>query len=114
VEEPKDGSKALEEAAKERAQQKYLLRLYVAGVSSKSERAIRAVKEVCEKHLQGRYELEIVDIYQHPESLREADLVAVPTLIKKLPLPLRRLIGDMSSKEKLVVGLDLINGEDEH
>jgi circadian clock protein KaiB len=107
LEEPKDDSRALEKVAKERAKQKYLLRLYVAGVSSKSERAIRSVKEVCEQHLKGCYNLEIVDIYQHPEELKEAQIVAVPTLIRRLPLPLRRMIGDMSIKEKLIVGLDL-------
>jgi circadian clock protein KaiB len=107
VKKPNDQFKAFEQAADEMAGQKYILRLYVAGVSPQSERAIRSVKEICEQRLKGRYDLEIVDIYQHPESLRNSDVVAVPTLIKSLPTPLRRLIGDMTNKEKLVVGLDL-------
>ncbi|RPI27099.1 MAG: hypothetical protein EHM61_09590 [Acidobacteria bacterium] len=98
---------AFERAARQRARPKYVLRLYVAGISPRSERAIRSVKEVCEQRLKNRYELEIVDVYQHPESLKDGQVLAVPTLIKQLPLPLRRLIGDMSDKEKLIVGLDL-------
>jgi len=104
---PEDEFDVFEKAAAKGNKQKYVLRLYVAGISPRSERAIRSVKEVCEQHLQGRYDLEIIDIYQQPESVKGEDLVALPTLIKKLPAPLKRLIGDMSSKEKLIVGLDL-------
>ncbi len=102
-----DRYKAFEKAARKADKQKYVLSLYVAGISPKSEQAIRSVKEICEQHLKGRYELEIVDIYQHPEALKEGQVIAVPTLIKKLPLPLRRLIGDMANEEKLILGLDL-------
>jgi circadian clock protein KaiB len=107
VEIPKDQSKKLVKAAKVRAKEKYVLRLFVAGITPKSERAIRSVKEICQQHLKDRYDLEIVDIYQQRGTLKEEQIVVAPTLIKKLPLPLRRLIGDMSDKEKIVVGLDL-------
>ena len=98
---------AFERAVEERDKQKYVLRLYVAGISPRSEQAIRSVKEVCEKHLKNRYVLEIVDIYQHPEAVKDGQVIAAPTLIRKLPLPLRRLIGDMTNQEKLIIGLDL-------
>lgn len=110
---PQDQYKALERAARQSVKQKYVLRLYVAGISPKSERAIRSVKEVCEQHLKDRYELDIVDVYQHPESLEDGQVVAVPTLIKQLPLPLRRLIGDMTSKERIIVGLDLRRSDEQ-
>ncbi|MFB3905626.1 MAG: circadian clock KaiB family protein [Acidobacteriota bacterium] len=103
----RDQRRSLERAAQRRSTQKYVLRLYVAGISLRSEQAIRSVKEICQRHLKNRYELEIVDIYQHPEALKSGQIVALPTLIKQLPLPLRRLIGDMTDKEKLLVGLDL-------
>ena len=102
-----DHAKALAKAAKARAKERYSLRLYVAGITPKSDRAIRAVKELCEQRLKDRYDLEIVDIYQQPGALKEDQIVVAPTLIKKLPLPLRRLIGDMADREKVLVGLDL-------
>lgn len=104
---PDKQAEALTQAAKARGKEHYVLRLYVAGVTPKSERAIRSVKEICEQHLKGRYDLEIVDIYQQPEALKKDQIVAAPTLIKELPLPLRRLIGNMANKEKIVVGLNL-------
>ena len=102
-----DQYKAFEKAVNRRDRQKYVLTLYVAGISPRSEQAIRSVKELCEQHLKNRYELQIVDIYQHPESLKEAQIIAAPTLVKKLPLPLRRLIGNMTDKERLILALDL-------
>ena len=93
-------------AAQPRAEA-YLLRLYVAGLTPQSARAIANIKELCEEHLQGRYELEIVDIYQQPTLAAGEQIIAAPTLIKKLPLPLRRLIGDFSNTERVLVGLDL-------
>lgn len=104
---PGDPLEALARAAREGSKETYVLRLFVAGITPKSEKAIRSVKEICEEHLRGRYELEIVDIYQQPEALRQEQVVVAPTLVKKLPLPLRRLIGDMANKEKVLVGLDL-------
>jgi circadian clock protein KaiB len=90
----------------------YILRLYVAGLTPKSERAIANVKKICEENLQGRYELEVVDLYQQPQLARGDQIVAVPTLIKKLPLPLRRILGDMSQTERVLVGLDLMGKAD--
>lgn len=104
---PRDHYKDFDAATREKVSQKHVLTLYVAGISPRSQQAIRSVKEVCEKHLKDSYELEIVDIYQHPEALKEAQIVAAPTLVKKLPLPLRRLIGDMTNADRLIVGLDL-------
>jgi circadian clock protein KaiB len=104
---PGGHGKELAKAAKELAKAKYVLRLYVAGITPRSERAIRSVKEICEQRLQGRYDLEIIDIYQQPGALRDDQVIVAPTLIKKLPLPLRRLIGDMADKDKILLGLDL-------
>lgn len=104
---PSDLASELAEAARAMQTQKYVLRLFVAGISPRSEAAIRNVKEVCEERLKDRYALEIVDIYQHPEALKEKQIVVAPTLIRELPLPLRKLIGDMANEEKLLVGLDL-------
>ncbi|HBB35357.1 MAG TPA: hypothetical protein DDZ80_10675 [Cyanobacteria bacterium UBA8803] len=87
--------------------EKYVLRLYVANNSAKSLRAVQKIKKLCEKHLQGRYELEVIDIYKHPELLEEDQVFAVPTLIKKLPPPLQKLIGDMTNTEKVIICLDL-------
>ncbi|HEY6000684.1 MAG TPA: circadian clock KaiB family protein [bacterium] len=87
--------------------QKYVLRLYVAGITPRSREAIRAVTAICEEHLQGRYDLEVIDIYQQPTLAKGEQIIAAPTLIKKLPEPLRRFIGTMADKEKLLVGLDL-------
>lgn len=97
-----------EQALKEIEDGFYLLRLYVTGSTPKSTRSIQNIKTICEKHLQGRYELEVIDIYQQPELARDDQILAAPTLIKKLPLPLRRMIGDLSSEERVLVGLNLI------
>jgi len=88
-------------------QPKYTLRLYVAGVTPRSANAIKNIKKICEEHLQGRYDLQVIDVYQHPTLAEGEQIIAAPTLIKKLPLPLRRFIGDMSDTEKILVGLDL-------
>ena len=85
----------------------YVLRLYVTGSTRNSTRAIVNIRKICEEHLQGRYELQIVDISQHPTLAEGEQIIAAPTLIKKLPLPLRRFIGDMSQTERILLGLDL-------
>jgi circadian clock protein KaiB len=92
--------------------EKYVLRLYIAGNNHRSQAAVENVKKICEEHLKGRYELEIVDIYQEPARNPDDLILAAPTLIKKLPLPLRRIIGDMTMKEKVLVGLDLLPRRD--
>ena len=96
-----------EKALKKSGEEKYVLRLYVTGITPRSTKAIANVKEICEEYLKGRYELEVIDIYQQPKLAQGEQIIAAPTLIKKLPLPLRRLIGDMSDTEKFLVGIDL-------
>jgi circadian clock protein KaiB len=96
-----------EKKAKETAKEEYVLRLYIAGMSTQSQRAIENITKICEESLKGRYELEIVDIYQQPHRASEAQIIAAPTLIKKLPLPLRKFIGNMADREKILAGLDL-------
>lgn len=88
-------------------QQKYVLRLYVAGINPRSSAAIRNVTAICEENLHGRYDLEIIDIYQQPTLAKGEQIIAAPTLIKKLPSPLRRFIGDLANKDRILVGLDL-------
>jgi circadian clock protein KaiB len=85
----------------------YILRLYVAGSTPKSKRAIENVKLFCEEHLADQCSLEIIDIYQQPVLAKGEQIIAAPTLVKKLPLPLRKLIGDLSDTEKILVGLDM-------
>ncbi len=85
----------------------YILRLYVAGLMPKSTLAIANMKRICEENLHGQYELEVIDLYQQPQLAQGDQIVAVPTLIKELPSPLRRVIGDMSDTERVLVGLDL-------
>jgi circadian clock protein KaiB len=104
----KDSTKEFEDSMKERKREKYVLRLYVSGMSPRSIKAIENTKRISEENLKGRYELEVIDIFQQPEYAKKEQLLAAPTLIKKLPLPLRRLIGDMSDKDRILVGLDLI------
>jgi len=85
----------------------YILKLYVAGQSPKSVAAITNIKKICEENLQGRYELDVIDLYQQPQLAQGEQIIAVPTLIRKLPVPLRRIIGDMSNTERVLVGLDI-------
>jgi circadian clock protein KaiB len=105
---PQDATRDFEKATEKNREEKYVLRLYVAGMSPRSVRAIENIRKICEENLKGRYELDIVDVYQQPEYAKKEQLLAAPTLIKKLPLPLRRLIGDMSNKERILIGLDLV------
>ena len=102
-----DVTAAFEQALHSPEAKRYILRLYVAGTSPKSVRAIANVKKICEENLQGHYELQVIDLYQQPQLAQGEQILAAPTLIKKLPLPLRRIIGDMSSAERVLVGLDL-------
>ena len=86
---------------------RYLLSLFVTGSTPRSVRAIQNIRAFCEARLHGRYELKVIDIYQHPERIKAEQIVATPTLVKKMPLPMRRLIGDLSNKDRLLVGLDV-------
>jgi circadian clock protein KaiB len=103
---PTTSTKAFERASKPGAK-KVTLRLYIAGSSTRSTRAIQNAKSICEEHLAGTYELEVIDIFQQPTLAKDDQILAVPTLIKKLPLPLRRVIGDLSNRDVVLVGLDL-------
>jgi circadian clock protein KaiB len=85
----------------------FVLRLYVAGTSARSARAIHNARQLCDVHLAGRYELEVIDIYRDPSRAREDQILAVPTLIKKLPVPLKRFIGDLTDEEGVLIGLDV-------
>jgi circadian clock protein KaiB len=87
---------------------KYILRLFVTGILPNSARAIKNIRAICENYLEGRYELEIIDIYQQPELAFKENIIAIPVLIKKFPLPEERVIGDLSDTEKVLEGLHLI------
>ena len=92
------------------APERHVLRLYITGMSARSRNAIMEIKAVCEEHLHGRYDLEVIDIYQQPSLAKGDQIIATPTLIKKLPAPLRRLVGDLSQKERVLLGLDIRKG----
>lgn len=85
----------------------YELRLYVTGTTERSTRAVRNIRTLCEEYLAGRYELEVVDVYQQPGKAIDEQIIAAPTLVKSLPKPLKRLIGDLSNRDKVIVGLNL-------
>jgi len=101
------GLEEFEDSLQNAGQEKYVLRLYITGMTPNSKRAVENVKKICDEFLKGRYELEIIDIYQQPALAEGEQIIAAPTLIKKLPHPLRKLIGDMSNTEKVLLGLDL-------
>jgi KaiB domain. len=103
----KTSTKEFEKATAKRDRAKYVLRLYVTGMTPKSTRAISNVRKLCEEYLEDCYELKVIDIYQQPKLAKGEQIIATPTLIKKLPLPLRKLIGDMSDTERFLVGIDL-------
>ena len=86
---------------------RYVLRLYVAGVTPRSVQAIETIKRICEENLRGRYQLEVIDIHQQPALAKADQIIAVPTLLRKLPVPVRTLIGDMGNEERVLIGLDL-------
>ena len=100
-------AEVFERRLKDTKEKKYLLRLYVAGATPTSTQAIMNIKQICEEHLKGRYDLDVIDIYQQPTLAKGEQIIAAPTLIKKLPLPLRRFIGSMADVERILVGLDL-------
>lgn len=102
----KDSIEAFEKALAKKGD-KYVLRLYVAGMNPKSIQAIDNIKRICEEYLPGKYQLEIIDIYQFPIFAKDGQIVAAPTLIKELPAPLRKLIGSMADTERVLLGMDL-------
>jgi circadian clock protein KaiB len=102
----KDSAKEFEKALTLKGDRKYVLRLYVTGTTPRSVSAIKNIRKICDEHLKGAYDLEVIDIYQQPVLAKGEQIIAAPTLLKKLPLPLRRFIGDMSNTEQILLGLD--------
>jgi circadian clock protein KaiB len=99
-----------EERTSEENGEEWILRLYVAGQTPKSLAAFANLKRICEEHLAGRYKIEVIDLLEHPQLARGDQIFAVPTLVRRLPPPLRKIIGDLSNTEKVLVGLDMRPG----
>jgi circadian clock protein KaiB len=99
--------KSLEKVLKKAHKQQYVLRLYITGMTARSAEAVATIKSICEENLPGRYDLEVIDIYQYPQLAKDEQIIAAPTLVKKLPEPLRRFIGNLSNEERVLLGLDL-------
>ena len=87
--------------------EEYILRLYVTGSTPRSLKAISNLRRLCDEYLPGAYDLQVIDIYRNPDAARDAQIIAAPTLIKRLPAPLRRFVGDLSNTQKLLIGLDI-------
>ena len=100
-------TQAFEERLANRSKERYILCLYIAGLTPRSTLAVERVRAICERHLAGRYELTIVDLYLQPEAARQARVVVAPTLVKHCPSPVRLLIGDMADEKKILVGLNI-------
>jgi len=105
---PRNLRASFERAGRTPPVDRYVLRLYVTGMTSRSSRAVDNLRAICDEYLAGRYDLEVIDIYQQPVLTKGEQIVAAPTLIKKLPLPMRRIIGDMSNRDGVLLGLDLV------
>lgn len=90
---------------------KYRLRLFVTGTTIQSRRAIANLRNLCESELKGQYDIEVIDVLEHPQLAENEKIIATPTLVKKLPEPVRRIIGDLSDREKVLLGLDLLGPE---
>ncbi len=101
-------TKTFEDSLAAEPKARYRLKLFVTGTTPRSARAIRNIRAICEDNLQGRYDLEVVDIYQHPEHIKPEQIVVTPTLVKEHPLPSRKMIGDLSNTEQVLIGLDLV------
>ncbi len=104
---PTISEETLEQVLSNLELEKYVFHLYVAGRSPNSIRAIQNITKICEEYLPGNYELEVIDIYQQPDLVEQEQILAIPTLIKKLPPPLQKLIGDLTNKEQVIICLDL-------
>jgi len=102
-----DKTGEFEEALRRLGSERYVLRLFVAGMNSRSTQAVENIKRICETYLPERYQLEVIDIYQQPIFAKDGQIVAAPTLIKELPPPLRKLVGSMADTERVLVGMDL-------
>jgi circadian clock protein KaiB len=104
-------AKEFEQAIAQSPEARFVLRLYVSGMTTRSRQAIDNIRQLCEEHLPGRYDLEIIDIYQQPALAKEGQVIAAPTLVKTLPLPLRKVIGDMSDPGRIMVVLGIVPPE---
>jgi len=109
---PGDAPSTGDSAACAPAGGRYVLKLFVTGMTHRSAQAITNLEAICREYLDGRYDLDVIDIYQQPILTRGEQIIAAPTLIKKLPLPMRRLVGDMSDRERVLRGLDLVSAPD--
>ncbi len=105
--EKKSTTEEFEEALKRKDATRFVLRLFITGITPRSTEAIEQVRRLCEKHLKGRYELEVIDLYKDPAAAKTDQVFAAPTLIKLLPLPIRKIVGDMTREERLLAGLDI-------
>ncbi len=109
LQQKKDGAtRSLVRGLATKGSEKYVLKLFIVGSTPRSQRAVANIKKLCEEYLPGRYELQVIDAYQQPELLRGKQIIAAPTLVKELPLPLRKFIGDLSDKPHLIMGLELM------
>src|SRR4051794_14490303 len=104
---PETTTDAFERLLNEKREDRYILELYVTGMTPRSMEAIASIKAICREHLRGRYELEVVDIQREPARARDGQVIAAPTLVRLLPQPLRRLIGNLANEERVLIGLDL-------
>jgi circadian clock protein KaiB len=102
-----DATARFEQLASQPGDKHYVLRLYISGLTPRSTEALATIRTVCGERLDGRYELEVIDLYQYPERAELDEIIATPTLVKELPQPLRRLVGDLSNEERVLVGLNL-------
>jgi circadian clock protein KaiB len=93
--------------ARRRKRKEWILRLYIAGYSARAAAAQRNLETLCEEHLAGKYDIEVIDLLKHPQLARGDQIIAVPTLVRRLPQPIKRIIGDLSDVERVLVGLDL-------
>lgn len=97
----------LKEPLNDTNEPQYILQLYITGNTARSSQAIENIQKVCQKYLDGRYDLEVIDIFQQPARAKEAQVIAAPTLIRQFPRPLRKLVGDMADEKKLLLGLGI-------
>ena len=104
---PRTTTEIVVKGLKKKKIEKYVLRLYIAGMTPRSQNAIKNINKICQENLQGRCDLQVIDVFRHPTLAKGEQIIAAPTLIKKLPLPLRRFIGDLSNTEQVILGLDL-------
>ena len=107
MDDPKDSIRAFEEALEKAESDRYVLRLYIAGMNPKSMAAVENIRRICDEHLPGRCQLDVIDIYQQPILAMNGQIVAAPTLVKELPPPLKKLVGSMADTDRVLIGLDL-------